>query len=250
MNVLGCDIDPLTMGETVDRCAQAIQSQHRIQQISINGAKVIAMRGDGRLRGIVASSELVTADGQSVIWSSRLLGSPLPERIAGIDLMFELLALAEERGYRVYIMGARRHVLERAVRRLQRRYPGLTICGWRDGYFAETEEDAIAETIGQTRPDIVFAALPSPRKEYWLAMHGETLRAPVQLGVGGSIDVVAGVTRRAPRWMQRAGLEWLFRMIQEPRRLGPRYATTNTQFIAILISQLVSNWVNGRWDQY
>lgn len=245
-NVLGCHIDAVTMAETVARCEHAIASRNRLHQVSVNASKLTAIRRDERLRRIVDHSGLVNADGQSIVWASRLLGEPLPERVAGIDLMFELLAKAELRGYRVYIVGARPQVLERAVARLEQMYPRLTLCGWHHGYFTDSEEPALVESIAAADPDIVLVAMSSPRKEYWLEDHGASLRAPVQVGVGGSIDVVAGVTRRAPRLIQSAGLEWVYRLLQEPRRLGRRYASTNTRFIALLARELARRRLSDR----
>jgi N-acetylglucosaminyldiphosphoundecaprenol N-acetyl-beta-D-mannosaminyltransferase len=238
-DVLGCRIDAVTMEETLALCEAAIEARKRLHQVSVNAAKLIAIRKDDRLRDIVQQSGLVNADGQSIVWASRLLGTPLPERVAGVDLMFELLASAEEHGYRVYILGAQPEVLERAVARLQELYPRLVLCGWHHGYFPASEEATLVDTIAKTDPDIVLVAMSSPRKEYLLAGHGEELRAPVQIGVGGSIDVVAGVTHRAPVWMQSAGLEWLYRLVQEPRRLAGRYASTNTQFVTLLARELL-----------
>jgi N-acetylglucosaminyldiphosphoundecaprenol N-acetyl-beta-D-mannosaminyltransferase len=246
VQVLGCTIDALGMTATVMRCEKILESSGFTQQISINAAKVVALRRDDRLRRIAARCELVSVDGQSVVWASKLLGAPVPERVPGIELMFELLALAERRGYRVYVLGARQHVLEVAVTELARRYPRLNLCGWHHGYFGESDDETIAEEIRRASPDILFVAFSSPRKEYWLAEYGARTGAHFGMGVGGSIDVVAGVTRRAPRWMQRAGLEWFYRFLQEPRRLGPRYAVTNALFLRLLASELVSVWARGR----
>jgi N-acetylglucosaminyldiphosphoundecaprenol N-acetyl-beta-D-mannosaminyltransferase len=239
VDVLGCPIDPLDMRASVARCEQIIESRRATQLVAINASKLIALRGDQRLRRIVERCELVHADGQSVVWASRLLGAPIPERVPGIELMFEVLALAERKGYRVYILGAREHVLETAVGELRRRYPRLVLCGSHHGYFTENDEAKLAEEIARAEPDILMVAMSSPRKEYWLAEHGRTLGAPLNLGVGGSIDVVAGVTARAPEWMQRIGMEWFFRLVQEPQRLARRYAVTNTQFIGLLATELV-----------
>lgn len=239
VEVLGCSIDPLDMRASIARCEQIIESRSTTQLVAINASKLIALRGDRRLRQIVERCELVHADGQSVVWASRLLGVPIPERVPGIELMFEVLALAERKGYRVYILGAREHVLETAVAELWRRYPRLILCGWHHGYFAASDEVELAEEIARSEPDIVMVAMSSPRKEYWLAEYGRTLGAPLNLGVGGSIDVVAGVTTRAPAWMQRIGMEWFFRLVQEPQRLGRRYAVTNARFIGLLATELV-----------
>src|SRR4029078_7672111 len=139
VDVLGCSIDPLDIPATVARCDEIIQSGRFSQQVSINAAKVTAMREDQRLRRIAHQCELVSVDGQSVVWASKLLGCPVPERVPGIELMFELLALAERRGYRVYILGSRQHVLDAAVTKLQKYYPNLNLCGWHHGYFSDSE---------------------------------------------------------------------------------------------------------------
>lgn len=233
-DVLGCHIDRLTMSDTVRECERFILNGHIAQHVSVNAAKLVAMRDNPTLREVVESSSIVSADGQSIVWASRLLGDDLPERVAGIDLMHQLLALAQERGYRPYFLGARREVLARAMERLRVLYPGLEIAGYHHGYFADAESDGICAEIRAASPHMLFVAMSSPRKEVWFAEHGGQIQVPLTMGVGGSIDVIAGVTRRAPRWAQRAGLEWFFRFVQEPRRLGGRYVTTNVRFIAIL----------------
>jgi N-acetylglucosaminyldiphosphoundecaprenol N-acetyl-beta-D-mannosaminyltransferase len=156
--------------------------------------------------------------------------------VAGIDLMENLFALAEERGYAIYILGAKAEVLERAVGELRRRHPRLRIAGYRDGYFTPDQDTDVAEQIRQARPDMLFVAMTSPRKERFLGEHGPSIGVPFAMGVGGAIDVVAGETRRAPRWMQTAGLEWLYRLGQEPGRLLPRYTTVNARFVGLVAS--------------
>ncbi len=199
----------------------------------MNAAKLVALRGDPRLRAIVEECEVVSADGQPVVWASKLLGDPLPERVNGTDLMHRLFAESERRGYGVFVLGAKQEVLDQAVANLRAAHPALRIAGARNGWFPDSESAAVAAEIAAAKPDILFVAISSPRKEIFLAEHGRTLGVPLIMGVGGSIDIVAGVTRRAPRWMRSAGLEWLFRLAQEPRRLGRRYVVTNAQFIGI-----------------
>jgi N-acetylglucosaminyldiphosphoundecaprenol N-acetyl-beta-D-mannosaminyltransferase len=237
--VLGCEIDRLDMDATVERCAEIIDAGEPTQHVAINVAKVVALRDDPKLRDVVERCELVSVDGQPIVWASRLLGDPLPERVAGIDLMFRLLGLAEERGYRVYVLGAKQDVLETAIARLGERYPGLVVAGYHHGYFTEDESPEICELVRASEPHILFVAMSSPRKEFWLAEHARDLGVPFSMGVGGSIDVVAGVTRRAPGWMQRTGLEWFYRFAQEPRRLGPRYLRTNLRFVGLVARELV-----------
>jgi N-acetylglucosaminyldiphosphoundecaprenol N-acetyl-beta-D-mannosaminyltransferase len=230
LHLLGSPVDAVDMDEAVERCEQAIAERRYLQQVSVNASKFVAMSEDAALREMVAESDLVTADGQSVVWAARLLGAPLPERVAGIDLMGRLLAAADRSGYRVFVLGARREVLEAALERLRARYPNLTIAGARDGYYRDSEVDEVCEEIRDARPDILFIAMSSPRKEHFLREHGKGLGVPFAMGVGGSIDVIAGLTRRAPRLLQRLGLEWAYRLAQEPRRLASRYLRTNSRF--------------------
>jgi N-acetylglucosaminyldiphosphoundecaprenol N-acetyl-beta-D-mannosaminyltransferase len=237
--VLGTPVDRLDMDESLWRCVHAIESGEYVQHVVVNVAKLIALRDDQSLREIVHACPVINADGQGVVWASRLLGDPLPERVAGIDLMFNLLAIAEQRGFRVYVLGARSDVLEQAVARLRSAYPGLQLAGHRDGYFSESEVEGVCADIRKAQAQILFVAMSSPRKEYFLGDHGTRLGVPLVMGVGGAIDVVAGTTRRAPRILQRLGLEWFFRLLQEPRRLGPRYLATNGRFAALLLGELL-----------
>lgn len=239
-DILGCSIDRLDLAETVATVERIIASRRFTQHMSINAAKLVAMHHDPKLSGIVGACGLVNADGQSVVWASKLLGDPLPERVAGIDLMGALLALAEKRGYRVYFLGARAEVLERAIERLREKHPSLQVAGARDGYYAEEESADVAAEIRAARADILFVAMTSPRKEYFLGEYGEQLGVPFVMGVGGSVDVAAGITRRAPAIWQRLGMEWLFRLLQEPRRMFRRYAVTNARFMGLVARALVS----------
>lgn len=240
--VLGCEIDRIDMAETVARCRALIERRAVSQQMSVNAAKLVSLHRDPKLRDVVAASALINADGQSVVWASRLLGDPLPERVAGIDLMGELLALAAREGYSVYILGAKPEVLETAVGRIRARHPQLTIAGYHHGYFddASDEAEAIRDEMRRVRPDILFVAMSSPQKEYWLGDHGPKLGIPLLMGVGGSVDVIAGMTRRAPRMWQKLGIEWLYRLLQEPRRMARRYLTTNTVFVWLVLRELVA----------
>jgi N-acetylglucosaminyldiphosphoundecaprenol N-acetyl-beta-D-mannosaminyltransferase len=239
-DVLGCSIDRVGMQETLARIEDLIAAGGYGQHMAINAAKLVSLRDDARLSQIVERCDLVNADGQGIVWASRLLGDPLPERVAGIDLMEELLALAERRGYRVYILGAREEVLERAIERICERHPELQLAGWRDGYFSREEEADVCATIRASRPKIVFIAMSTPRKEYFLAERGPELGAQFVMGVGGAVDVMAGLTRRAPAVWQRLGLEWLFRLLQEPRRMFRRYAVTNARFALMVGAALAA----------
>lgn len=236
--LFGLDVDALTMDQAVARCVAAVASGERLEVGVVNAAKIVAMRKNAGLAEAVGGCGLILADGQAVVWASRVLRRPLPERVAGIDLFLRLLAEAEKRGLRVYFLGAREEVLARTTAEAARRFPALTIAGSRNGYFADAEAADVAEAIARTRPDLLFLGMTSPKKEEFVAAHGQASGAAVAHGVGGSFDILAGVTRRAPERWQRLGLEWLFRAVQEPRRLGRRYATTNLAFLGLVIREL------------
>ncbi|MBG0827435.1 WecB/TagA/CpsF family glycosyltransferase [Planomonospora sp. ID67723] len=234
---LGLSLDALTLEEAVARCAVAVAARENLTVGVLNAAKIVHMRADRRLRDSVTSCDLVLADGQSVVWASRVLGQPLPERVAGIDLFTSLMEEGSRRGWRVYFLGARPDVLGRMLTEVRRRYPGLVVAGARDGYFADHEAGEVAGEIGGAGPDLLFLGMTSPKKEIFLAEWAGRIKAGVVHGVGGSFDVLAGYTRRAPRSWQRLGLEWLHRLLQEPRRLGPRYLSTNLAFVRIVLSE-------------
>jgi N-acetylglucosaminyldiphosphoundecaprenol N-acetyl-beta-D-mannosaminyltransferase len=245
LEVLGCPLDVVTMDQAVARCEQAIASRRYLQHMSVNAAKLVALRDDPEMRRMITPCGLITADGQSVVWAARLLGARLPERVAGIDLMTRLLEAAEAKDYGVYVLGARRSVLDTALARLRERYPRLTVVGSRDGYYADDEAADICEEIRASGADILFVAMSSPRKEFFLGESGSSLGVPFAMGVGGSVDVIAGLTRRAPRLLQRAGLEWAYRLAQEPRRLARRYVTTNARFFWMVLRALVTRRGNA-----
>lgn len=240
--VLDCNIDRLTLDEAVDQCERAVVTREPIQHMAVNAAKLVAMRDDAELRSVIEASELVTADGQAVVWASRILGDPLPERVTGVDLMHRLFEVSAKRGYRVFILGAKQEVLEDAVAVLRREHPDLPLVGYRNGYFEPEQWGEVAREIRDARPDLLFVAITSPTKELFLGQYRELMQVPFVMGVGGAIDIVAGITRRAPVVWQRLGLEWLYRLLQEPRRMATRYLVTNTKFI----SQLARAWMDRR----
>lgn len=239
MTLLGCEIDRLTLGETVERCARAIEANEFVQQVSINAAKVVALQTDSGLRQMVRGAEIANPDGISVVWASRIVGPGLPERVTGIDLMHALLDLAEARSYPVYILGARREILERAAGRLRAEHPGLVLAGWRDGYFDDSQSAAVRDEIRAAGARILFVAMGSPRSEHWLRRHARDTGVALAMGVGGAIDVVGGKARRAPALMRRLGLEWLFRLLQEPRRLARRNLAS-VEFVLLFARSLLA----------
>ena len=238
-DLLGCPVDALTMEQTVARVEDAIARRETTQHVAINAAKVVRYQHDEALRAAVDGCELATADGQAVVWASRILRRPLPERVAGIDLMDALLGVSRGRGYGVFLLGARAEVLERAEQEILRRHPGVRIVGRHHGYFGTDGEAEVVDEVAAATPDILFVALETPAKELFLARNRERLAVPFVMGVGGSFDVLAGERRRAPRWMRRTGLEWLYRLLQDPRRLARRYVVGNSAFIWLVLKDAV-----------
>lgn len=234
VSVLGCEVDNLDMEETLARIGEFIASGRPHQHVVVNADKLVKAAADPRLREIINRCDLVNADGMPVLWAARLLGSPLKERVTGVDLFFRLAGRAAECGWRVYFLGAREEVVCSVVERLRGMHPQLRIAGYRNGYWRTGEAPAVAESIAASRPDILFVAISSPKKEEFLARYQAAMRVPFAMGVGGTFDVAAGRVRRAPRWMQRSGFEWFYRFLQEPRRMFRRYFIDDMAFFWLL----------------
>ncbi|HKC49677.1 MAG TPA: WecB/TagA/CpsF family glycosyltransferase [Myxococcota bacterium] len=232
IELFDCAFDRVTMQSAVERCVQwcrAPRTSHTV--LTANAAILCMKRRDRELDAACHAADLVVPDGESVVWAARLAGTPLPERIAGVDFMAGLLAAAAREGLRVYLLGARREVVAKLAEGCERDYPGLVLAGRRDGYFREAEHAEIVEEIRKSRADLLFVGMPSPFKETWCERHRRGLDVPVIMGVGGSFDVLAGYIRRAPRWLQALGLEWFWRLCMEPRKLWKRYLFTNCEFL-------------------
>lgn len=234
VTVMGAPVDPWTMAQTVERTKELIDSGAFAHLIGVNADKLLQMRDDSEMDAIVRRCEVVNADGASMVMAAQRLGEPVPERVAGIDLMGELCSLAEREGYRVFLLGAKREVVERTRDVLIGEHPSIEIAGIRDGYFGEEEFDAVAEDVRESGAQITFVGITSPKKERLIERFRDLGLKGAYVGVGGSFDVVSGAIPRAPMWMQRAHLEWLFRMMQEPGRLTKRYVVGNARFMALL----------------
>lgn len=238
--LFGVPIDALTMTEVLDRVEHTIATRGRLNIGVVNAAKIVNMRRDDLLRRSVLDSDAILADGMAVVWAARMLGAPLPERVPGIDLMHGMLRRGSERGYRVYCFGATQEVLDVVAAKMESQYPGVVLAGRRNGYFDADEEPAIVQAIRDSRPDILLVAISPPKKEIFLGRWAKELDVPVTHGVGGAFDVLAGKTRRAPERWQRWGLEWLYRIKEEPRRMWKRYLVTNTLFCGMVLGQVFS----------
>lgn len=245
VDVMGAPVDPWTMEQTVEAADALIKDGRFAHLIGVNADKLLQMRDDSEMDVCVRRCEIVNADGASMVMAAKKLGVDLPGRVAGIDLMWELCALAEREGHRVYLLGAKAEVVEKTAEVLAERYPKMTIAGYRDGYFKDEEFDDVVAEVEQARPDIVFVGITSPKKERLIERFRELGAKGVFVGVGGSFDVVSGNIPRAPMWMQRANLEWLFRMMQEPKRLVKRYVVGNTRFYLLLRKEAKRGKANG-----
>lgn len=243
--LLGIPIDSLTFEETVSSAVEAMRSRRLTQHVAVNVAKLVKARRDPELWRDIAESHIVGIDGMGILWASRALGIPAPERVSGVDLMERLLNICGERGFRPYFLGARHDVLHRAVAAARKRWPGLDFAGYRDGYFAARDESDIVTAIRISGADCLFIGMPTPHKERFLHRYRDALNVPFIMGVGGGLDVLAGHVSRAPALMQKNGLEWLYRIYQEPGRMWWRYASTNARFAGLVARALIARAVSG-----
>ena len=231
--ILNTYVNALSLDETVAEVEKVIAAGVPTQHVVVNASKVNLMEADPKLAEIVNACPLINADGASIVWAAKKLGVPLTERVTGIDLFQRLVELSAEKGYKVYLFGAKEEVVSRVRAIFEERYPGIQIVGYRNGYFTEADEPQIVADMAASGADMMFVAFSSPKKEYWVHKYLNQIGIPFVMGVGGSFDVVAGVTDRAPKWMQDHGLEWFYRFIQEPGRLWKRYIVGNAKFVAL-----------------
>lgn len=236
---LGVPVHLLTMEQTITRVVDAMREKRKILHVALNVAKFVKLQRDEELRADVFGADLVGVDGAGIILGARLFGIHVPERVAGVDLMHNILALCAEQGYRPYLLGARPEVLETALNKLKQRHPNIEIAGSHHGYFKPEQEADIIEEIRVAQPDCLFVGMPTPRKERFMARHRAALEVPFVMGVGGGIDILAGHVRRAPDFWQRNGMEWMYRILQEPRRMWWRYFSTNVLYAGILAKALL-----------
>ena len=239
IQMMGCAVDNLDMEESLAVVEGFIRSGRPHQHVVVNVDKIVKASRDPGLRRIINDCDLINADGMPVVWASRLLGKPLKERVTGVDLFEALMARAAEKGWRVFLLGAREEVVSGVAHLYPARYPGLTLAGYRNGYWKPEDEDRVVAEIAATRPDILFVAISSPKKEAFLARYQAAMKVPFAMGVGGTFDVAVGLVKRAPVWMQKAGLEWFYRFLQEPRRMFRRYFIDDMAFVALFAREWV-----------
>ena len=235
VKVLDIPVQALSMDESLGFIRSRIEEGVFTQHVVVNAGKIVAMQSDEELRRSVLEADMINADGMSVVWASRFLGKALPARVAGIDLMLELVKMSFEKSYKCYFLGAKQAGVEAVVAEFSGKYSPDIVAGYRNGYFSSEDEAQVAEDIAASGADMLFVAMSSPKKEIFVNKYKDVMKVPFVMGVGGSFDVVAGVTKRAPLWMQRLGLEWFYRFIQEPRRMWKRYLVGNSKFLWLVL---------------
>lgn len=235
---LGVNVDLYKMEETLDLICESIHAKKKILQSDINVAKFVLMRSNPNLRNAVEASDLISIDGMGIFLGCKMLGIPVEEKVSGVDLMMNLLERCAKEGLRPYFFGAKQEIVETAIENIKARYPDIEIAGYRNGYFSEEDELDIVREINEAKPDCLFVGISTPTKEVFLHKYRDQLDVGYLMGVGGAFDVVAGKVKRAPVWMQKYGLEWFYRFMQEPKRMWKRYLSTNSQYGFILTKAL------------
>jgi N-acetylglucosaminyldiphosphoundecaprenol N-acetyl-beta-D-mannosaminyltransferase len=239
VEILGCKIDNLSMEETLQKVEDFIQSGRPHQHVVVNVDKLVKASRDPQLLRIINQCALINADGMPVVWASRLLGKPIKERVAGVDLFESIMQRAAAKTWRVFLLGAQEEVVSRVKQDYERKYPGLTVAGYRNGYWTQEDEEGVVRQIEAARADILFVAMSSPKKEQFLNRYQAEMRIPFAMGVGGTFDVAVGKVKRAPGWMQKSGFEWFYRFLQEPRRMFKRYFIEDMVFFWLLLKEAI-----------
>ena len=218
IDVCGVGIDNVTMDEAVARAMELLRGSETAYAVTPNAEIVWEAMHDPALRDLINEAALVLPDGAGVVLGARILGTPLKEKVAGIDFAGRLMAAMAQSGHKLYLLGSKPGVAEEAARRCVEKFPGLQICGTADGYFQD--EGPVVEAINASGADAVFVCLGAPKQERFMKAHQQELHPRFLIGLGGSLDGFAGNVKRAPKWMIRCNLEWLYRLVKEPRRLG------------------------------
>lgn len=229
VSLYGVTFSKMNMADTVDYLTKAIEERRSTRVVTGNPIMLMAGLENKTFHRALATADLVVPDGAGVVWAARRVGHPVPERVAGFDLMHELLSRGDKRGWSAYLLGASPEVIAEAHTKLKERYPGVRFVGYRDGYFQDSDDAAVIRAVREANPDLLFLARSLTNQEPWLEQHQAELGVPVMMGIGGSFDVVAGKLKRAPAVFRKLGLEWLYRLLQEPSRYKrmlvlPRFA--------------------------
>lgn len=222
VRIHGMRVDPVDMETTLSRIDEFLASNQANHIVTADASMVVTAAADPEFARIVDRAALVTPDGAGILWAASRLGLPFRSKVSGVDLAERLVALSVERGWRIFFLGAAPGVAELAAERMRMRYPGCGIVGTRDGFFQADDEASVVESVAAANTDILLVALGIPKQEKFIARCGKASGAKVLIGVGGTFDVFSGTVRRAPLWMQRRGLEWLYRLVSDPRQFRNR----------------------------
>jgi N-acetylglucosaminyldiphosphoundecaprenol N-acetyl-beta-D-mannosaminyltransferase len=220
VQILGLPVHVVDMRSALQTIDEYIRDRRPHHIITADASMLVMAQQDLPLRGIIAAADLITPDSTGILWAARRNGTALTERVSGVDIVEQLCALSPQHGYRIYFLGAAPGIAEQAANRMRQRYPGAQIDGTRDGYFTAEDTDGVVTEIRECAPDVLCVAMGIPKQEKWIAAQRDRLGVPVLIGVGGTLDVLSGTVRRAPRIMQRARLEWLWRVLSNPRKIS------------------------------
>jgi len=247
-NILGVYFHDLTLVQAVDLIESYIADRQPMKRVTFANAYTLAFtRNNPELQDLINTSDLTLADGMSIVWAGRWIGVRLPERVAGPDVTDLFCARASQKRYRIFLMGSSEDTLQKMSAVLQKRWPGLIICGTHSpsicDRFSDAENEEICRRINETHPDILFVGLSAPKQEIWLAKNAHRLSAPAALAIGAAFDFISGKIPRAPQKIRRIGLEWLYRLYCEPRRLWKRYLLGNAVFLSDVVREIIRQHV-------
>ena len=217
-DIMGIAFDNVTMQEALDRASEFLQGDKTCYAVTPNAEIAYEALKNESLRALINGADLVLPDGAGVVLASRILKTPLKQKVAGVDFADGLLGLLAGSGRSVYLLGSKPGIAERAAENMRKKHPGLIVCGMQDGYFKD--EAPVIEAVNAAKPDVLFVCLGAPKQELFMKRHQDDLTCRLMIGLGGSLDSFAGTVRRAPKWMIAANLEWLYRLIKEPKRFG------------------------------
>lgn len=240
VDLFGLPFDAVTRDFMVSRIEEAIVRRSPIWLTFVNVAILVQVQKDAEARKVLEMADYRLCDGMGLIYASRILGSPLPEMVSGPYLLFRLLHLAANKGYSVYFVGGNTEVVGNAVANVCLQYPTLSVAGYNDGFFQPAEEDAVVMQIRDSRAQLLFVGMGFPRERIFLSRNLHNLDVPVCMDIGGALTVLAGIHKIAPHWIRVSGMEWLYRLAQEPGRLWRRYLVTNSIFALMLIREMLS----------
>ncbi|MEK4248290.1 WecB/TagA/CpsF family glycosyltransferase [Paenibacillus sp. FSL W7-1287] len=219
VHIFGIPFSKMGMKDTVQYLTDRINAREQTHVITANPIMIMSALEKPNYKEMMLKSDLIVPDGAGVVWAAQKGGDPVAERVTGIELLHELLKVGESHHWKVYLLGTTQEIIEAAAQSLQMQYPQVRIVGYRNGFFGADEDDEVVASIAELKPDLLFVARGAETQEPWIVKHREALGVPLIMGVGGSFDVISGKLKRAPEWIQKLRIEWLFRLLQEPKRL-------------------------------